>query len=182
MFSLVELLIHHGADVDIQNESGKTALMLAAFSGKLKIIQELRSNGASYDKHDRSGSFVIHYAIDGGYVDSLQWMLLDGIDANKKDEAGGWTPLIRTANINGSRDIADLLIKFGANVNCKDKENKTPLMMAVINGNQPLVETLVNHGADIFYKNDYGKSVLDLARSMERVVCFQGFLFFFFIM
>ena len=79
---MIELLIESGAEIDAQNESGKTALMLAAFSGKLKIIQELRSNGASYDKYDRSGSYVIHYAVDGGNVDSLQWMLLDGIDPN----------------------------------------------------------------------------------------------------
>jgi ankyrin repeat protein len=143
---MIELLIESGADIDAQNESGKTALMLAAFSGKLKIIQELRSNGASYDKYDRSGSYVIHYAVDGGNVDSLQWMLLDGIDPNKRDMNSGWTPLFRVANISGNKDVAELLIKFKADVNAKDKENKTPLMMAIINGNQPLVELLVDHG------------------------------------
>ena len=167
---MVELLIESGAEVDAQNESGKTALMLAAFSGKLKIIQALRGSGASYDKFDRSGSFIVHYAVDGGNVDSLQWMLLDGIDPNKKDMNSGWTPLFRVANISGNKDIAELLIKFKADVNARDKENKTALMMAIINGNQPLVELLVNHGADIMFKNEYGKNALDLAKAMERIV------------
>lgn len=167
---MVELLVKYGADINAQNESGKTALMLAAFSGKLKIIQELRTSGAVYDKVDKAGSYAIHYAVDGGNADSLQWMLLDGMDVNVKDTVSGWTPLLRAANISGSKDIAQLLIKFGADINAKDKENKTALMMAVINGNQPLVEVLVENGADLNFKNEYGKTPYELAVAMDRRV------------
>lgn len=68
---MVELLIHKGANVNAQNESGKTAIMLAAFAGKLNIIKELRTNGASYDLKDRAGCTVLHYAVDGGNLDSV---------------------------------------------------------------------------------------------------------------
>ena len=43
-------------------------------------------------------------------------------------------------------------------------------MLAVINGNQPLTQILVEHGADVTVKNDYGKSVYDMAVSMDRRV------------
>ncbi len=59
-------MISKGADVNAQNETGKTALMLAAFHGKINLIKELRNNNASYDIKDKSGSSVLHYAVDGG--------------------------------------------------------------------------------------------------------------------
>ena len=62
----MELLIFKGAPVDAKNETGKTALMLAAFYGKINIIKELTNNGASYKTRDKSGSSVLHYAVDGG--------------------------------------------------------------------------------------------------------------------
>lgn len=45
------------------NYIGKTALMLAAFSGKLNVIKELVNSGASYDLKDNSGCTVLHYAV-----------------------------------------------------------------------------------------------------------------------
>lgn len=72
MSRMVELLITKGANVNAQNESGKTAIMLAAFAGKLNIIKELRNNEASYDLRDRAGCTVLHYAVDGGNLDSVK--------------------------------------------------------------------------------------------------------------
>lgn len=69
---MVELLINKGANVNAQNESGKTAIMLAAFAGKLNIIKELRNNGSSYDLKDRAGCTVLHYAVDGGNLDCVK--------------------------------------------------------------------------------------------------------------
>ena len=48
--------------VNAQNKTGKTALHLAAFHGKIKLIKELRNSNASYDLKDKSGSSVLHYA------------------------------------------------------------------------------------------------------------------------
>lgn len=42
---------------------------------------------------------------------------------------------MRSASLGGNRDIADLLIKFNADVNVLDYEGKSALMIAVINGN-----------------------------------------------
>ena len=174
---MVELLIIKGANVNAQNESGKTALMLAAFAGKLNLIKELRNNGASYDITDKSGCGVLHYAVDGANLDAIQWLLMDGADVNAVDSVSGWTPLLRTASVGGNKDVAELLIKFKANVNQLDKDNKSALMIAVINGNQPLVQVLVEYGADINIKNEYGKTAYEMAVSMDRRV--PNFFFYF---
>ena len=169
MFRIVELLVSRGVNVNAQNSSGKTALMLAAFSGHLDIIKELRNNGASYDIRDFSGCTVLHYAVDGGVIESIRYFLMDGIDVNARDN-NGWTPLIRAASINCTGDVAEILLKFNAEVNAIDKDRKSALMIAVINGNQPFVETLVQHGADLEIRNDYGRTAYEIAYAMDRRV------------
>lgn len=62
------MLIEFGADVNAQNESLKTALMIAAFYGKLDMVKLLRRNGASYELKDKSGCQAIHYAVDGKLI------------------------------------------------------------------------------------------------------------------
>ena len=142
------MLILKGADINAQNESGKTALMLAAFAGKLNIIKELRSNGASIDHKDKAGCSALHYAVDGGNLEAIQYFLMEGADINAKDNSG-WTPLLRSASIGGVKEVAELLCKYKCDVNVLDNEKKSALMIAVINGNQPFVQVLVEHGADL---------------------------------
>lgn len=95
---------------------------------------------------------------------------MDNVDVNAKDSTSGWTPLLRAASVGGNKDVAELLIKFKAEIDVLDKDNKSALMIAVINGNQPLVQTLVEYGADLNIKNEYGKTAYEMAVAMERVV------------
>lgn len=143
--------------------------MIAAFYGKLEYIKMLRRYGAEYDLKDKAGLSAIHYAVDGANVQAIEWMLLDGADVNAKDN-NGWTPLIRSASVSGSADVAKMLIKFKAKIDVVDKENKNALLIATINGNLPLVKVLVENGANYRLKNNFGKSLYDLAVSMERKV------------
>jgi ankyrin repeat protein len=174
---MVETLVAHKANVNARNDTGKTALMLAAFAGKLNVIKELRTSGASYDIVDKAGCGVLHYAVDGGNLDALQYLLMDGADVNATDTTSGWTPLLRAASVGGNKDVAELLLKYKANVNQMDKDNKSALMIAVINGNQPLVQVLVEHGADVNLKNEFGKTVYEMACSMDRRVSFSSICF-----
>lgn len=45
------------------------------------------------------------------------------------DAGSGWTPLMRVSAVSGSQRVASLLIEAGADVNVKDKDGKTPLMV-----------------------------------------------------
>lgn len=165
---MVELLISKGADVNAQNDQGKNALMMAAFGGKVNIIKELRNSGAKYELRDKSGCSVLHYAVDGANLDAIQWLLMDGVEVNAVDNASGWTPLLRAASVGGNKDVAEMLVKFKADINILDKDNKSALMIAVINGNQPFVQVLVENGADLSIKNEYGKTPYEMAVSMDR--------------
>ena len=71
--------------------------MLAAYSGKIPSVKELRYSGASYDVQDKGGSTALHWAMDSGNTELIGWMLDDGADINVVD-VNEWTPLLRTGS------------------------------------------------------------------------------------
>lgn len=165
---MLELLIKLGANVNAQNVNSKTALMMAAFYGKVLLCKILRKHGANYDLKDNTGKKAIHYAVDGGDAETVRYLLDTGANANDIEEASGWSPLLRVACLNGSADVVQLLIKYGADVNYTDREKKSALVIASINGNLPIVTALITNGANFHATNGAGKSIYELARSMGR--------------
>ncbi len=68
------------------------------------------------------------------------------------------TPLITCVRWQADIEIAQLLIKWGADVNMPDQEGVTPLMYAAMKGNSAAVDLLIQAGADrsaLVYKHLY---------------------------
>lgn len=63
----------------------------------------------------------------------------------------------------GREEIVELLLKNGAEVNRKNKNDKSPLDIAVEKSFGKIVEILIQSGADINLKNSDGKTTLDVA-------------------
>ena len=63
------------------------------------------------------------------------------------------------AAVTGNRDVAHTVVRGGANINAKDKDGKTALMIAVVNGHQSLVELLLERDADLTVKNEVSGTV-----------------------
>jgi fibronectin type 3 and ankyrin repeat domains protein 1 len=170
---IIDILIEHNVDINIQNENGRTAVMMAAFIGNINIIKQLRSHGASYTLKDKQNMTVVHFAVDGGHCDTLRYVLMDGGDKfiESKDN-NGWTPLLRAASINSTAEIVAVLVKHGADLNAVDNKDKTPIMIATVMGNLGVVKALVQFGSSINIKNKYGRSLYELALSMNRQVIF----------
>ncbi|XP_042312289.1 fibronectin type 3 and ankyrin repeat domains protein 1 isoform X2 [Sceloporus undulatus] len=165
---LAHILVENGADVNMKNSSGKDSLMIACFAGRLDIAQYLRSKGASWLARDLGGCTAMHWAADGGHTDVIEWMIEDGCEVDPKDTGLEWTPLMRLCALSGKTDVARLFIDSGANVNAKDKDGKTPLMIAALNNHEDLVTLLLERGADPEIKNEFGKGALEMARGLNR--------------
>ncbi|XP_077992513.1 fibronectin type 3 and ankyrin repeat domains protein 1-like [Glandiceps talaboti] len=166
--NIAELLIEYGADINLQNDSGKNALMLSCFAGHLEIVKLLRSHGAEWDSRDKGGSTPMHWAVDSSNTRLLKWIIDDGCPADIRDKHSGWTPLMRACTLGGNPDVARVLINAGAQVNTRDHDGKTPLMIASLNGHLSLVQLLIQKGADIHVKNEFGKTAVDFAGSFDR--------------
>ena len=80
-------------------------------------------------------------------------------DWTKNDD--GWTPLHKAA-YEGYREIVELLIAKGADVNAKGGVTKgtIPLHKAASNGHKEVAEVLIAKGADVNAKSENGRTSL----------------------
>ena len=58
----------------------------------------------------------------------------------------------------GIKDVVEQLIAKGADVNAKNEDNNTALIVASINGHKDVVEQLIAKGADVNAKNNYNQT------------------------
>jgi ankyrin repeat protein len=89
---------------------------------------------------------TIHRAADAGDLAKVEAFIQEGIDVNMK--VHGCTPLHCAARY-GHKQVAQLLIAEGADVNAKDTRGRTPLDLAINRGRKEIVKLLLSRGADV---------------------------------
>ncbi|QYT04558.1 hypothetical protein H0G86_011460 [Trichoderma simmonsii] len=147
----VKILAEFHADVNVPmpEENGQaTPLMMAVIKGNLAAVQYLLDAGADVNHQANkriSNSSAIHFAKTAEIIGAL---LQYGADVNKKDSDGD-TALHRIAN-SPSPDLgaAKRLINARADVNARDKHNRTPLYNAVNGKHTGIIDYLLSKGAD----------------------------------
>ena len=102
----------------------------------------------------------IHDAALEGNIEAIKQHLAAGTDVNDKGLFGG-TPLIFAE----SREIIELLIVAGADVNYSPANGITPLANAVIRADKESAELLISSGADVNSKDREGDTPLDTVKS-----------------
>jgi hypothetical protein len=85
--------------------------------------------------------------------------LIAGMDVNLRDKRSGTTAL-EHAVINANREMVQLLLSAGANVNAKNAQGETALMMFDDDATSDLVWDLLNAGAGVNLKNHSGATAL----------------------
>ena len=115
----------------------------------------------------------IHEAVENGDIKTIKQHLAAGTDVNAAHDDYlyiGITPLHWAKN----KEVAELLITEGADVNAKNKAGITPLHGAVQTGNKEIAELLIDKGANVNVKEMDGGTPLDLILETNN-----GSLFFF---
>jgi ankyrin repeat protein len=99
----------------------------------------------------------------------IELLLNHGAKVNEKTGTFNFSPLHRVAIVGykstfvSCRDIGEILIAHGANVNAEDKHGNTPLHWAARLGHQDIVEILLEYNANVNHKNQGGVSALSEA-------------------
>jgi uncharacterized protein len=106
----IEALLDHGADVNLKQKNGTTALMFASGLGR------------------GVGVFAKDYATEGELLTAVTLLVSRGANVNAVSDAGQ-TPLHFAAQ--ASDDIVKFLAAHGARLDVKDKQGRTPVEMAL---------------------------------------------------
>jgi uncharacterized protein len=177
----VERLLAEGADINTQDDAGRTALCAASSYGSLKIVDILLRHGADVHSKDNAGWTALHFVCYTHDIAIVKMLLEEGANTNAKDNAG-MTPLhvASTTSVSGkyklktgktdwsptgktNYDIVQLLLKNGADANARDIFGQTPLYRAATSPNVEIVKLLLENGADASVRAEDGKTALDIA-------------------
>jgi ankyrin repeat protein len=124
----------------------------------------LLAQGACLDCGDSNGRTPLWYAADRGNIELVRLFVgtAAGDELARQADKDGYTALHRAA-LNGSDEIAGLLLAHGADVNAKAAGDNRPLMLGAMRGHPHVVRRLLAAGAEADEKNTEGNTALMLA-------------------
>lgn len=137
--NVIRMLLDYGANIDIQDNFGTTALMKSAGFGKYRLVELLLDRKADPNLQDKDGSTALMYAIL----------------FNPQEGSPVYDRFITTIRI--------LLSDRNTNVDIRDSDGNTALIHASINGNTTIVNELLYSKANPFIKNKDDLTSYDLA-------------------
>jgi serine/threonine-protein phosphatase 6 regulatory ankyrin repeat subunit B len=169
----VEELLKRGANPDLQNIYGNTALILAAYNNRVEIVRELLNYGADPYLQDEDGLTAYDVAQVNEEEDNeeeneevINLLLTVQVDPNLTDRRTGVTNLMILA-ANGPRMVFDAAIPRINNIDQQDLEGNTALIHAILNFQKDHVKLLLENGADKNLANNGGAQPIDYAQ-MKR--------------
>jgi ankyrin repeat protein len=123
-----------GSDINAQDETGWTAIMLAAVQCQLTTVQQLLDWHARTNIKDKNGDDALMgaasafcYQASGREAQAqiIKLLIANGADPNLHDD-NGLTPLMALTTY-GNMEAARVLLDAGAQANAKDNEGMTAL-------------------------------------------------------
>uniref|UniRef100_A0A8C6L4J5 Ankyrin repeat domain 44 n=1 Tax=Nothobranchius furzeri TaxID=105023 RepID=A0A8C6L4J5_NOTFU len=126
----VNLLLSHDAPVDSVDQSGRSALMMAAEKGRAETVEVLlTSAGASLSLADQDGNTALHLACSNGKEECVLLILEKLSDASliNATNAALQTPLHLAAR-SGLKKVVQELLSRGASVQTVDENGLTPAL------------------------------------------------------
>lgn len=187
----VAYLIAVGADVNARNARGHTPLIMAAAGGQLPIIKGLMAAGADRDAVEELGNTALMWAAFWGHLQVIDWLLAIGADVKTRNDDGNDALLLAAQGGVGprSRELAvarlpltaagrllpdqfasseevrllERLLQAGADVNSRNKEAQSALMLFAEHGKSKVVQRLLQQGADLYARDRRGRDAADYA-------------------
>jgi len=155
-------VLEHGADIENKDNSGYTALILAAQYGHEEIITLLLDRSANIEEKTNSEYTALHEAADNGHTDIVTLLLDRGAKIDIEDD-GGYTALY-WASYNNNPEIVTILLDRGANIDHQDNQGCTVLHWAAQSNRTEIVRLLLDRGINIDAENKRNKTALEFAK------------------
>ncbi|HEU5350203.1 MAG TPA: ankyrin repeat domain-containing protein [Terracidiphilus sp.] len=156
--------------VDSVDGNGNTPLHEAALHGNVEAATALLAAGANVNAKDSYGPFTpgdlwTKVFSSSNHQDPVTLLNVHGPDT--KYMKNGYTPLDLAIFSVRHKQMVQLLVSKGANVNAQAASGATPLFWAVLRDQKDDAEYLLAHGANVNLTDAYGDTILDCALRLQ---------------
>jgi hypothetical protein len=136
-----------------------------------------KSQWSSFDLRSffpHTDKFKLKVAICHDDLQLIKTILNRGFDVNAVIEEERCLTAIGMAAMLGKEQMVEYLVSRGADVNARDKEGNTPVMLSVVYDQPATLKKLVEMGAELKSKDQYGYTAMDKAvnRGREHLTAF----------
>ena len=134
--SIVAMLLAHGADGRAPDDTGKPPVIYAAASGRLDIVKQLLGGGDLNARYANDLTLLMwasgpdEKVPDAQAIEVVSYLLDGGAHIDDRDDRGRTALMIAAEG--GHSEIADLLLKRGADPSLKDKTGKRAADLTVL--------------------------------------------------
>lgn len=167
----LKILLKHKANINIPDRKGMTPLHMAVVIKNWKIIQVLAQYHANPLIFDKQGNTVLTWQINNHSSKEELKFVLDLFPTWQSQMVNTTfqkIPLLIKEVLEDNIDIVTLLLKKGANINAVDKNENTPLMLAIIHKNENMIQLLLSFHPNLTMKNKENQTALSLAQSLNN--------------
>lgn len=155
-----------GLDPNFMGSRIGSGLMIAAWEGKIELMELFLSRGADIDRSNANGETALALAAWKGRREAVAWLLERGARLNGPQRS--WSAL-HYAVFAGHKELANALIDRGADIDALSPNGSSVLMMAVYEGHEDLAHRLIDKGVRRSPKNDWGEGALEWAMRFNRL-------------
>ena len=146
--AVCQVFIGAGADIETENEKGRSPLHWASLSGALTTVKMLVKAGADVRATDARRATCLILAAYGGHTETVRYLVgLPELDLNHQGSRNHTA--LHYAVQRKHADVVQVLIDAGADIEAKDDTGSSPLHLASIEGELTTVKMLVEAGADV---------------------------------
>jgi len=160
----VDQLLELGADIDYQDENGRTALMAAVERGDSVVAMALLEHGANPDLEDSRGLKPADLAMTG---DPAMQAVFANIPSDAKRTATLKLEGLLNDYTDPKVDEVVALLAEGADPNARAGRNEPILALAAARRLWPVVDTLLNHGAERTWEFEAMHRVRELPNQVD---------------
>ena len=165
--SLCQILLDHGADVNLTDSHGQTAATLATNNDSPSCLSILLERGSKVSHQDQYGISLLTEVISKEKLVHAEVIIQHNANLNMQDFIG-MSALHWAASL--GKDISiKLLHDKGADINLRSNDGKTPLVEAIGEDRYICIKTLLKLGCDTNIATYNGWApIIHLARGYPR--------------